>query len=428
MTTPKPEATHLRDARLHKALEHAPDAHAAAPAAIREAILRQARHVAAPTPASATAASPLHWWRRLLGSPPRARRPWNTAFASVLLAGVVVGLWWDREVPGPQPDTGMRDLPAATAPPVTDTPTPSAPPAQTPAPAPPPQAAGTDARDASQPRPPAPATAPERRETSKATAPDAMPPPAAVPAPVRREESNATAPHAMPPAPAAAPAPERREASKAAPPADMQTQTQTQTPPAATQESSRTEPFAAGASGATATDATSPPPETSSLRRSTMPRQEGDVQSSRIAQAQTAPAAPPAAAPRAQLGDNALASSRSAAPAAAQEPAAALDAAGWAALRLLSGAGQPRSRSSVPADVAQTIDLMLDTGPTAVPADDPVLLQIVLLHHSGRPLGRLDLGSHSLRWTPAGAGTPRAFAARVEPALSLRVREMLAPR
>ena len=43
MTKPVPPPTHLRDARLHKALEHAPDAHAAAPAAIREAILRQAR-------------------------------------------------------------------------------------------------------------------------------------------------------------------------------------------------------------------------------------------------------------------------------------------------------------------------------------------------------------------------------------------------
>ncbi len=102
------------------------------------------------------------------------------------------------------------------------------------------------------------------------------------------------------------------------------------------------------------------------------------------------------------------------------------DAAGWTALRVLSGAGQARTRGSVPADVAQAIGVMLDTGATGVPADDPVLLQILLLHEGGRPLGRLDLGSHSLRWTPAGAGTPRAFAARVEPALSLRVREGLA--
>ena len=117
MTTPAPESTHLRDARLHKALEHAPDAQAAAPAAMREAILRQARHAAAPVPGSPTTAPPSPWWKGILGSVSGAGRPWNTAFASVLLAGVVVGLWWDREVPGPQPDAGTRDLPAAVAPP-----------------------------------------------------------------------------------------------------------------------------------------------------------------------------------------------------------------------------------------------------------------------------------------------------------------------
>ena len=138
-----------------------------------------------------------------------------------------------------------------------------------------------------------------------------------------------------------------------------------------------------------------------------------------------APGALPAAAAPSSLGTNALASRRSATQATVQEPAATPQAAGWNALQVLSGAGQARLRSALPADVAQAIALMLDTGPTGVPADDPVLVQIQLLHGSGQALGRLDLGSHSLRWTPAGAGTPRAFAARVEPALSLRVREEL---
>lgn len=376
MTTPTPESTHLRDARLHKALEHAPDAQAAAPAAMREAILRQARHAAAPPPASPAAAAPSPWWKRMLGSVFGAGRPWNTAFASVLLAGVVVGLWWDRDVPGPRPEAGTRDLPAAMPPPVAEAPDPPRSPAQRP----------------SQPTASAPPPAPDRTEARDAPRPPPRPP---TPAPLRREESKVAAPNAMP-------------------------------PPAAMQERSREKQSAAEAQDSRATDDTSAPPSTAAAqRRANDSRQASEVRSSRMAPVPAAPGALPAVAAASSLGTNALASRRSATQATVQEPAATPQAAGWTALQVLSSPARVRTRSALPADVAQAIALMLDTGPTGVPADDPVLLQIQLLHGSGQALGRLDLGSHSLRWTPAGAGTPRAFAARVEPALSLRVREEL---
>jgi hypothetical protein len=382
VTTPARSPTHLRDARLHKALEHAPDAHAAAPAAIREAILlqarqarqaRQAQHAATPLPASATAASAAPWWQRMLASPPRARRPWNAAFASVLLAGVVVGLWWDREVPGPQPDTGTRDLPAAAPPRAFEAPAPSRPPSQAPAPASTPAPGLTEAREATRPPPSAPAPLPPRRGEAKGAAPE------------RQGEANGAA-----------------------------------------SERSREPQSGPAAQDGMATDAARPSASTEAPRRSSGDGLGNALRSSRIAPAPAARSVPPAAAPPAPADADANTSLRSARQPSVQPPAASPHASAWAALQVLPDAGQARPRSAVPPDVRQAIETMLDTGPTAVPADDPVRLQILLLQSGGQPLGWLDLSSHSLRWTPAGASLPRAFAARVEPALSLRVREGLA--
>jgi hypothetical protein len=401
MTTPAPPPTHLRDARLHKALEHAPDAHPAAPAPIREAILRQARqahvarHAATPPSASATAAPASPWWMRMLASPPRARRPWNAAFASVLLAGVVVGLWWDREVPGPQPDTGTRDLPAATPPRALEAPAPSRPPSQAPAPASTPAPALTEAREATRPPPPAQAPMPERRGDAKGAAPE------------RQEEAKGATPARQEEAKGAAP--ERPGQAKGAAP-----------------QRSREPQSAPAAQDGMATDAARPSASTEEPRRSSGDGLGNALRSSRIAPAPAAPGAPPAAAPFPPADADANANMRSARQASAQPPAATPHAASWAALQVLPEAGQVRPRSAVPPDVRHAIESMLDTGPTAVPADDPVLLQILLLQGGGQPLGWLDLSSHSLRWTPAGASLPRAFAARVEPALSLRVRQGLA--
>jgi hypothetical protein len=412
MTTPAPPPTHLRDARLHKALEHAPDAHAAAPAPIREAILRQARqahvarHAATPPSASATAAPASPWWKRMLASPPRARRPWNAAFASVLLAGVVVGLWWDREVPGPQPDTSTRDLPAATPPRALEAPAPARPPSQAPAPASTPAPALTEAREAIRPPPPAQAPMPERRGDAKGAAPE------------RQEEAKGATPERQEEAKGATPA-RQEEAKGAAPERPGQAK-------GAAPQRSREPQSAPAAQDGMATDAARPSASTEEPRRSSGDGLGNALRSSRVAPAPAAPGAPPAAAPFPPADADANANMRSARQASAQPPAATPHAASWAALQVLPEAGQARPRSAVPPDVRQAIESMLDTGPTAVPADDPVLLQILLLQGGGQPLGWLDLSSHSLRWTPAGASLPRAFAARVEPALSLRVRQGLA--
>ncbi|HEX7888828.1 MAG TPA: hypothetical protein VF522_05650, partial [Ramlibacter sp.] len=77
--------TELRDARLRKALEEAPDAHAQPPARIREAIRAAAHGAMQP------------WWRRWWAAPrgqPQALR-W-IAFASVALVagGVVLSERW----------------------------------------------------------------------------------------------------------------------------------------------------------------------------------------------------------------------------------------------------------------------------------------------------------------------------------------------
>ncbi|WP_156373227.1 hypothetical protein [Pseudorhodoferax sp. Leaf267] len=343
MTTRTNDPTHLRDARLRKALEHAPDAQAAAPAAVRAAILRQARQATAPTAAAPAAAPPAPWWKRLPASLLGTRRPWNAALASVLLAGVVVGLWWDREVPGPRPDAHTRDLPMAAPPPAAEAP---APPLTPPAPAP-----SSVAVPAASPAP----VPPEAREPSR---PVPRPP---SPAPARRAPSELALPQAMPPQP----------------------------PPAAPQERSRKEESASVAQDQMTADAA--PPSAATAPRATGPAPSRELRSSRMA---------PAAAPTD----------------------------GWAALQVLPATGPARPRSGLPAEITQAIAAMLDTGPTGVPADDPVLLQIVLLQGNGLPLGRLELGSRSLRWTPAGTAGPRAFSAGVEPALSLRVREGLAPR
>jgi hypothetical protein len=435
-TTPAPPPTHLRDARLHKALEHAPDAHAAAPAAIREAILlqarqaRQAQHAAPPPSASATAAPASPWWMRMLASPPRARRPWNAAFASVLLAGVVVGLWWDREVPGPQPDTGTRDLPAAAPPRAFEAPAPSRPPSQAPAPASTPAPGLTEAREATRPPPSAPAPLPPRRGDATGAARERMSPQAdaarpqqeaAVPI-AKPPQRNAAAPGAEPQPPSAsvpgAMAPQQSAAAPRAMPA--------QSSPAAAPQRSREPQSAPAAQDGMATDAARPSASTEAPGRSSGDGLGNALRSSRIAPAPAAPSVPPAAAPPPPADADANTSLRSARQASVQPPAASPHASAWAALQVLPDAGQTRPRSAVPPDVRQAIETMLDTGPTAVPADDPVLLRILLLQSGGQPLGWLDLSSHSVRWTPANASLPRAFAARVEPALSLRVREGLA--
>ena len=102
-----------RDAWLSQALQHAPDAEAAPPAALSEAILREARAAVAPPRIAAPASSMsplLRWWSWL------ARPPVAAGFATVMVATLVGVMWWDRPLDafGPQPD--VPAAPAATAP------------------------------------------------------------------------------------------------------------------------------------------------------------------------------------------------------------------------------------------------------------------------------------------------------------------------
>lgn len=352
MNPPAPQPTHLRDARLRHALEHAPDGQAAPAEATRAAILRHA-HAAVAVAAVFAPAEPAPWWTRLARALTGASRPWNAGFATVLLACVVAGLWWERDVPGPAP----------------------------------------------QARGPAPAVP--------------------MPAPVAREaprQMESTAPAPVPGADAGA----ATQAREKAQPAPRLARPQPQPAPPLPQA----EPVAPRSPSPSA----KPPAEAPMRSRTPSPRAEADD-----AQSAPAPAPPPAedsagvTAPRA---NRALAASPlrpGAAPAPARPaPAAAPDAFAWTALQLQPATAPARARSSLPADVLQAIDSLLRTGATAVPAEDPVLARIALLHEGGVVLGVLELGSYSMRWTPAGDRPPRAFAARVEPATSQRVRDALA--
>ena len=111
----------LRDARLARALEHAPDTlePAQPAAAMRDAILRAA-YAAVETPQAHPVAPPGRGWRagvagvwgHLMGT---GRMPWNAALATVLLAGFITLLWRDEPVPSAQ-----TDPPIAASPPRAD--------------------------------------------------------------------------------------------------------------------------------------------------------------------------------------------------------------------------------------------------------------------------------------------------------------------
>ncbi|MBI2772807.1 MAG: hypothetical protein HYX47_24540 [Burkholderiales bacterium] len=188
----------LRDARLKRALESAPDAHMLPAAATRHAIRLAARRAVS---------SEATWWRRLAPAAPGQRMPWNAAFATLLLASLVTLLWRDHEIPGAVPDGPMAQLPApAQALPAPAAPaTPAATSAPTPAPAEPAKKASprpeTDRKPA----------APRLREEAAPLAKSA----AAPPVEARQADSVASAgsvaserasPMPAPAAPAAAPA------------------------------------------------------------------------------------------------------------------------------------------------------------------------------------------------------------------------------
>ena len=154
MSHPAPDSDdEARDAWLREALRHAPDATAAPPPALREAILAEARAATSAgaasrngAPSARGAAGPglaagIAWLWAALARPPVA-----AGFASVMAATLVGMLWWDRPIddtlPAAPPLQSIEPARSRTPPPQSnepalpraDTPTPS-PPSAMPAPA-----------------------------------------------------------------------------------------------------------------------------------------------------------------------------------------------------------------------------------------------------------------------------------------------------
>lgn len=105
--------TDLRDARLQKALDAAPDAGARPPPGIAGSIRAAARSTLAP---AKPIVAPVPWWQRLWAGTGKPGAPWGAAFATVLLGVLVTALWIDKPVPDAQP-VASAPVPASAAPP-----------------------------------------------------------------------------------------------------------------------------------------------------------------------------------------------------------------------------------------------------------------------------------------------------------------------
>ena len=88
----------LRDARLAKALKHAPDADALPSPALRDTI----KTIAA-SAIGISASGQLHtktpWWKTLWVSTGSTRGPWGGALATLVLGCIITALWYGQEVP-----------------------------------------------------------------------------------------------------------------------------------------------------------------------------------------------------------------------------------------------------------------------------------------------------------------------------------------
>jgi hypothetical protein len=200
----------LRDARLERALQSAPDGGLVPPEPVRAAVL----HAAAQAVRQPSRA-PSGWWQRLRTAGARPSG-WQGAFASTVLAVGVVLLWRVQQVPLPAPEPAPLSVVAQATVPSSPTP-------------------GDVARSAPAPGPATaapPAAAARPRAGGDAGAPSAVPsragpgphvPPAPAPAPAMAVERAPVLEAAAPPpvvaaaaAPAPAPAPPpaaRRDAS-----------------------------------------------------------------------------------------------------------------------------------------------------------------------------------------------------------------------
>ncbi len=186
----RPDDAVPRDAWLREALRHAPDADAAAPPALSDVILRQARAAAAADARPARPASPSFGARIAAAWAWLGRPPVAASFASVMVAGVVGLMWWNRPLEESLPP---RDATLAAAAPAASPSPPAPPPAPAPAPAPAPLPAEVAAAPVAAAPPPPKAVA-RRQAPTHAPAPPAAPtaaaeaavapPPAPLPLPV----------------------------------------------------------------------------------------------------------------------------------------------------------------------------------------------------------------------------------------------------
>ena len=199
MTDPRPRSGEgeEHDAWLHQALLHAPDAAAAPPDALREAILAEARSAAR---ARSRAPSPAPRGRSLLDAIADfwswlARPPIAAGFASVMAATIVGLMWWDRPMDEalPPPASSPRVAAPARAPPAPTV-------APAPAPIPVPKAAPaptlrTPAEpQAAQPAPRVPLAAPTAAPTGRLDASPQKTAPMAGVVDAPREDRESVAP------------------------------------------------------------------------------------------------------------------------------------------------------------------------------------------------------------------------------------------
>lgn len=176
--------TELRDARLRRAMDAAPDAQLQPHARTREAI-HAAAHGAVQSPWK-------RWWQRVRGG---GSMPWAGAFATVAVATLVVALWEGQEVPGARPDHDRVAEAPAQAPARATIPAPAAP---STAPAEPEPVAPSGPAATTRPSvPPAqrsPAAPAVRRDAAPVPAPVPVPVPVPVPRPARPQDKAARPP------------------------------------------------------------------------------------------------------------------------------------------------------------------------------------------------------------------------------------------
>ena len=245
----------LRDARLQRALDAAPDAQPTPAAGTRQAIRRAARAALQTEPRAV-------WWRRWWAGSGRQRMPWNAAFASVLLASLVTVLWREQDMSEAAMEDARRD---ATMPTGNDSGGVVAGSAPAPEPAPIPAVAPAVEPPGVKPATPSP-VAPDKQnkpgtDTRAATA--STRPSTVEPERLRRDASQATVGPQPAPAQAAGPATPAAERQQAT--------TANATEPARRSEKSSVETSVAAGTPQAAGAAAAPPPPRTAARLQVAP-------------------------------------------------------------------------------------------------------------------------------------------------------------